>query len=353
MAALLKQGTTVTVKVGPFLDKTDGVTEETALTPAIEISKNGGAFAARSSTTAVTHDSEGWYNVELNATDTDTVGRLVLKAHDAATHLPVWHEFMVVPANVYDSLVSGSDKLQIDVAEWLGTVPLGLVSQLVQTQANQLGTQAKADVNAEVDNALDTPVPTTPTADSINERIKALDDNYTASRATNLDNLDATVSSRSTYAPNTDLVKLNFAQALDISPNAGSVGSALLNCDQKLDAAVSSRSSFDAATDTVDVGKIAGDANAATQLKNAAGSMESGSVDTSTYTPTTTDFETNLPLKDTDHYKGAVIRFTSGVLSGQKGLEVTGSTTSSNSKTKLTITAASQAPASGDTFELI
>ncbi len=121
MATWLKQSTTITLRVGPFLDKTDGVTEETALSPAVEISKAGGAFAARNSATAIAHDSNGWYSVELNATDTNTLGILLLKVDDAATHLPVWHEYMVLPAVVYDSLVAGSDNLQVDVTQWLGT----------------------------------------------------------------------------------------------------------------------------------------------------------------------------------------------------------------------------------------
>lgn len=116
---LLKQSTTVTIKMGPFLDKTDGVTEETGLTPAVEVSKNGGAFAARNSATAVSHDAEGWYGVELDATDTGTLGRLQVKAQASATHLPVWHEFMVVTANFYDS-VSGSDTLQADLTQMGG-----------------------------------------------------------------------------------------------------------------------------------------------------------------------------------------------------------------------------------------
>lgn len=49
-----------------------------------------------------------------------------------------------------------------DLKEWLGVAPLALTSQLVQGQANQLGAQAKADVNAEVDNAW-----TTQMADSV------------------------------------------------------------------------------------------------------------------------------------------------------------------------------------------
>lgn len=112
----LKQSTTATIQMGPFLDKTDGVTEETGLTPAIEVSKGGAAFAARNSGTAVAHDTEGWYRVELDTTDTATLGTMICKAHDNANHLPVWHEFMVLPANVYDSMF-GSDKLQVDLTQ--------------------------------------------------------------------------------------------------------------------------------------------------------------------------------------------------------------------------------------------
>lgn len=111
----LKQSTTINLKVGPFVDKTDGVTPETALTPTVKLSKNGGTLAARNSATAITHDADGWYTVEVNTTDTNTVGRLQVSVVSAADHLPVFHEAMVLPANVYDSLVGGSDLLQIDV----------------------------------------------------------------------------------------------------------------------------------------------------------------------------------------------------------------------------------------------
>lgn len=115
---LLKQNTSVTIRLGPFLDSVDGVTEETGLgAMGVEISKNHGAFAARNSATATAHDAEGWYSCELNATDTNTLGPLTVKAHAAATHLPVWREFIVVPANVYDSLVGGSDELHVDIAK--------------------------------------------------------------------------------------------------------------------------------------------------------------------------------------------------------------------------------------------
>lgn len=127
MPTLLKQSTAVTVRIGPFLDKSDGVTEETGLAAslAFEVSKNNGAFAARNSATAPVHDSDGWYSCELDTTDTGTLGTLIVKSHDAATYLPVWEKFVVMPANVYDSLVAGSDTFEVDMIRINGGLTSG------------------------------------------------------------------------------------------------------------------------------------------------------------------------------------------------------------------------------------
>lgn len=117
MDGFLKQSTSTTRKIGPFLDKSDGVTEETGLTPGVEISKAGAAFASKNDATATTHGSEGWYTCVLDATDTNTLGTLILKAHDNTTHLPVWHTFIVLPANIYDSFVAGTDFMQVDAVQ--------------------------------------------------------------------------------------------------------------------------------------------------------------------------------------------------------------------------------------------
>jgi len=112
----LKQSTAVTVKLGPFLDESDGKTAETGLTISqadVRLSKNGGNFAQKSSASACTHDESGWYDCALDATDTGTLGRLVVAVHESGA-LPVWREFVVVPANVWDSFF-GSDLLQVDV----------------------------------------------------------------------------------------------------------------------------------------------------------------------------------------------------------------------------------------------
>jgi hypothetical protein len=121
MASWLKQSTAVTIRLGPLLDIADGVTEETGQTPAVEVSKNHAAFASRNSATAVAHDSNGWYSIPLDTTDTGTLGPLIVKTDAAATYLPVWREFMVVPANTYDSLIAGSDVLTADVTQIAGT----------------------------------------------------------------------------------------------------------------------------------------------------------------------------------------------------------------------------------------
>jgi len=116
----LREDTVVTVQIGPFLDATDGVTAETALTidqGDVHLSKNGGAFANKNEATACTHDAEhnGWYTCPLDATDTNTAGILILAVNEAGA-LPVWHEFMVMPTQAWDSLF-GTDKLQVHAAE--------------------------------------------------------------------------------------------------------------------------------------------------------------------------------------------------------------------------------------------
>lgn len=98
----LRESTTIVVAIGPFLDKTDAVTPKTALTPTIRLKKNGATAVARNSATAVTHDENGWYNVELNATDTNALGRLKVMSTDAATYMPVWENFRVIAAAYYD-----------------------------------------------------------------------------------------------------------------------------------------------------------------------------------------------------------------------------------------------------------
>jgi hypothetical protein len=120
---LLKQSTAATVKIGPFLDSTDGVTAETGLTISqadVRLSKNGGNIAQKNESSACTHDELGIYDCDLDATDTNTVGRLRLDVQESGA-LPVWHEYMILPSNTWDSLVGGSDYLQSDIIQIEGS----------------------------------------------------------------------------------------------------------------------------------------------------------------------------------------------------------------------------------------
>lgn len=104
MTQVLRQSTAVDVLIGPFLDLTDGATAETGESPSVKLSKNGQALAAKSDVTTPVHDADGYYNCEFDATDTNTVGTLILTVAKSATALPVRHEFMVIEEAAYDAI---------------------------------------------------------------------------------------------------------------------------------------------------------------------------------------------------------------------------------------------------------
>ena len=113
----LQANTAVDVLIGPFIDDTDGKTAETALTLSqadIKLSKNGQALTQKNDDTAAAHDANGYYNCELNATDTNTEGTLTLIVHETGA-LPVRHDFMVLSQAAYTSLVTAKDAGYMDV----------------------------------------------------------------------------------------------------------------------------------------------------------------------------------------------------------------------------------------------
>lgn len=123
MPGYLKQSTAVEVPIGPFVDAADGVTPETTLTISqadVRLKKEGGDWAQKNETTAAAHEENGNYRCLLDATDTNTLGRLRLHVNESGA-LPVWEEYTVLAANVYDSLIGGGDLLQIDAQQHLGT----------------------------------------------------------------------------------------------------------------------------------------------------------------------------------------------------------------------------------------
>jgi len=145
MLKILKQSTSVTVRVGPFVSATDAVTKQTALTIAqadCSLSLNYAAAAQKHSATSATHDTGGWYLVPFDTTDTGTVGQLQLDISKSGA-LPVRAEWTVVPASVYNALVAGTGVLNVNVSS-VNSVNQGAVNLGWSTYTMQPGTVTNA-----------------------------------------------------------------------------------------------------------------------------------------------------------------------------------------------------------------
>lgn len=135
----LRQNTAVLITVGPFYDKTDGVTIETGLTitneritltadtddnaaPTNILDNVTGATSGTSNDlNYITGNDAGMMQLELSAANTNRVGRMLLSVTDAANHVPVFHEFFVLPQAIYDWLTGVIVPLPANVTTWLGT----------------------------------------------------------------------------------------------------------------------------------------------------------------------------------------------------------------------------------------
>lgn len=123
----LRTNTAVIVAVGPFLDKTDGVTLETALTitnerislvaetdagsaPTIVLDNVTGATSGTSNDlNYITGQDNAMMQLELAAADVNRLGRMRLTITDAANHCPVFHDYFLLPQDIYDAMaVAGS-----------------------------------------------------------------------------------------------------------------------------------------------------------------------------------------------------------------------------------------------------
>jgi len=241
---LLKQSTAKTVVLGPFVDDTDGKTAETGLTISqadIRLSKNGGAFAQTNNSAGATHMENGYYSVPLDTTDTNTVGTLTVAISESGA-LPVFREFMIVPANAYDSLVAGSDTLQADLTQ------IGGVAQ----SATDLKDFADTGYDPSTHKVQGVVLTDTCTA---NSDMRGTDDAATASALSThdgkLDTVDSNVDTIKTATDklnfNSDGTSLVLADIRDVNDSAVSGVNDFKADVTNLDVAVSTRSSHSAA----------------------------------------------------------------------------------------------------------
>jgi hypothetical protein len=123
----LRQSTATAIPIGPFIDEDDGKTPETGLTVTgmdVDLYKHSNTHPLTKTDLTITasggsndcaHVANGYYSLELTATDTGTLGRFYLTVNISGA-IPVWHEYMVIPANEFDSLILGTDALDVELA---------------------------------------------------------------------------------------------------------------------------------------------------------------------------------------------------------------------------------------------
>lgn len=128
----LRTNTATRVTVGPIF-ATDGLTPKTTLTvtglklsmtvdtggvPTLVLDTAPTASGGANDMVHMTGDDSGFFDLELAAADVNYLGRAKLALSDPSNMCPVFEDFMILPANVYDALVLGTDVLQVDVSQW-------------------------------------------------------------------------------------------------------------------------------------------------------------------------------------------------------------------------------------------
>lgn len=127
--AYLRTNTATRITVGPFIG-VDGLTPQTSLTvtsehltfvvdtggvPTLVLDSTPTASGGANDLVHITGDDAGYYDLELAAANVNYLGRARLSLNNLSAHAPVFHEFMILPAMVYDSMVLGTDRLDTNV----------------------------------------------------------------------------------------------------------------------------------------------------------------------------------------------------------------------------------------------
>ena len=113
-----KQSTAATLIVGPILDSA-GAEYTSAVIGDLSISKNGGTLTALAAAATLTHIANGQYTLVMTTGNLDTLGRAQITCNKSTYQMPEVR-LMIVPANVFDSIVLGSDYLQADAVQFAG-----------------------------------------------------------------------------------------------------------------------------------------------------------------------------------------------------------------------------------------
>ena len=234
-----------------------------------------------------THIANGIWSLELTSANTNHMGQFSISLVDSNVFVPVLASGVAVRTQAYESLVLDDDTLQVDVTQ-VGNSNVTSSSGVLAVNATQINGDASAAA------ALDAAIDNSNNVVAVN--VKRIDNSTTS--ATNL----------SDYTDGTS-------------------------------------------NQPVDSVKISGDSAAADRLEAMMDACPIGTVDNTSFTPTTTAFETNISEATADHFNDRICLFVTGNLAGQQ--KAVTDYALSGGRGKFTVNALTEAPANGDTFILV
>lgn len=290
---VVEQSETVTVAVGPLLDPTSGepVTSLTAgdITARLikDTSSTSLTLTGSGGTNDFTHIANGVWSLELTSAQTNHMGQFSISLVDSNVFVPVIATATAIRTQAYESLVLDDDTLNVDVTQ-VGNSNVTSSGGVLEVNAKQINGDASAAA------ALDAAIDNSNNVVAVN--VKRVDDSTTS--ATNLSN----------YTDGTSNIP-------------------------------------------VDVTKVSGDSAAADRFEAMMDSCPIFTVDNTSFTPTTTAFETNASEATADHFNDRICLFVTGVLAGQQ--KAVTDYALSGGRGKFTVNALTEAPGNGDTFILV
>jgi len=170
MAQEIKTNTAISLCVGPFYDKTDGVTPEIALTVANSlitliaetddnsaptlILDNVAGNDGTNTLAHITNDNAGYYSLLITAANVNRLGRMKLTIEDAANHCPVFHEIEVVSAQYYNAKY-GTGNFSADVIAISTDTTAADNCELMFDGTGYTGGTAKLNINVAAQDNID------------------------------------------------------------------------------------------------------------------------------------------------------------------------------------------------------
>lgn len=357
------------VPLGYFVDSTDGNTEKTALTIAntdIKIHKTGATTLANKNSGGGTHISNGIYYAVLDATDTDTIGPMVLFVHVSGA-LAVRLECCVLDEAVYDVLF-GTTALatatNITAAAGCAVASIGNNVITAASIAADAITAAKIATDA-----IDSDAIAASAVTEIQAGLSTLDAaGVRAAVGLAAANLDTQLTAIDDYIDTevaaikakTDNLPSDPADASDIAAAFTTVNTKLDAIDDYVDTEVAAikaqtdKLTFDGSNRlSSNLKALNDDATAAANIAKTTRAVGRGTVDagaTTTSIPTSGFAPAGV---DADQFKGRIITFdadtTTTALRGQS-TDITANDAAA--APTFTVTALTRAPAAGDTFSV-